>query len=320
MTATPTDDHRKLQVIAKDVLADGVVAVRLADPDGDPVPAWDPGSHIDLVVDASTVRQYSLCGDVEDGTSLTVAVLREENGRGGSKWVHDHLQVGDLVGIGGPRNNFRFEPVPSCLFVAGGIGITPLLPMLRAADAAGSDWRLLYGGRTRNSMAFAADLAARHPDRVEIRPQDEFGLLDLAGALDTLLAGAAVYCCGPEPLLQALEGECRTRPGITLHVERFAAKERPADAVDGVFEVELVQSGTSVTVQADESLLDAVLRSGVDVPFSCREGTCGTCEVAVVDGEPDHRDSVLTGDEQAANDCMMICVSRSRTPKLVLDL
>ncbi|MBH0119423.1 oxidoreductase [Rhodococcus sp. CX] len=320
MAAHSNSEQYKMQVIGKDVVADGVVAVRFADPDGGRVPAWDPGSHIDIIIDESTVRQYSLCGDPADDTCLTVAVLREENGRGGSRWVHDSLQIGDLVSIAGPRNNFRFEPAQSYLFVAGGIGITPLLPMVRAAEAAGADWRLLYGGRTRASMAFADDLAARYPDRVLLRPQDEYGLLDLAGELDAVAAGTGVYCCGPEPLLQAIENECRNRAGIALHVERFAAKERPADAVDQAFDVELRQSGRTITVDASETLLDAVLRAGVDVSFSCREGTCGTCETAVLDGVPDHRDSVLTEDEQAENDCMMICVSRSCTAKLTLDL
>ncbi|MCK8673001.1 PDR/VanB family oxidoreductase [Rhodococcus sp. HM1] len=320
MAAHSNSEQDKMQVIGKDVVADGVVAVRFADPDGGRVPAWDPGSHIDIIIDESTVRQYSLCGDPADDTCLTVAVLREENGRGGSRWVHDSLQIGDLVSIAGPRNNFRFEPAQSYLFVAGGIGITPLLPMVRAAEAVGADWRLLYGGRTRASMAFADDLAARYPDRVLLRPQDEYGLLDLAGELDAVAAGTGVYCCGPEPLLQAIENECRNRAGIALHVERFAAKERPADAVDQAFDVELRQSGRTITVDASETLLDAVLRAGVDVSFSCREGTCGTCETAVLDGVPDHRDSVLTEDEQAENDCMMICVSRSCTAKLTLDL
>ncbi|MGW0024653.1 PDR/VanB family oxidoreductase [Rhodococcus sp. NPDC003383] len=320
MAAHSNSEQDKMQVIGKDVVADGVVAVRFADPDGGRVPAWDPGSHIDIIIDESTVRQYSLCGDPADDTCLTVAVLREENGRGGSRWVHDSLQIGDLVSIAGPRDNFRFEPAQSYLFVAGGIGITPLLPMVRAAEAAGADWRLLYGGRTRASMAFADDLVARYPDRVLLRPQDEYGLLDLAGELDAVAAGTGVYCCGPEPLLQAIENECRNRAGIALHVERFAAKERPADAVDQAFDVELRQSGMTITVDASETLLDAVLRAGVDVSFSCREGTCGTCETAVLDGVPDHRDSVLTEDEQAENDCMMICVSRSCTAKLTLDL
>lgn len=320
MAASTEVEHSKMRVIGKDALADGVVAVRFADPDGGTVPAWEPGSHIDIVIDESTVRQYSLCGDPDDGTCLTVAVLREEDGRGGSRWVHDSLQVGDLVSIAGPRNNFSLEPAQSYLFVAGGIGITPLLPMVRAADAAGADWKLLYGGRTSASMAFADELAARYPGRVELRPQDECGLLDLAAALDSLEDGTGVYCCGPEPLLRAIETACRNRPDVTLHVERFAAKERPSDAVDEAFEVELRKSGTTITVAAGDTLLDAVLRSGVDAPFSCREGTCGTCEAAVLEGVPDHRDSVLTEDEQAANDCMMICVSRSCTPKLALDL
>lgn len=313
-------EQSKMQVIGKDVLADGVVALRLADPDGGTVPAWELGSHIDVIIDESTIRQYSLCGDPADDTCLTVAVLREENGRGGSRWVHESLQVGDLVSIAGPRNNFDFVPASSYLFVAGGIGITPLLPMVHAADKADAEWRLLYGGRSRASMAFADDLAAKYPDGVDLRPQDEYGLLDLAAALDAVPDGTHVYCCGPEPLLQAVEAECSDRTGIVLHVERFAAKAAPADAVDGTFEVELRTSGSTITVDADETLLDAVLRSGIDAPFSCREGTCGTCEVAVVEGIPDHRDSVLTEDEQAENDCMMICVSRSCTSKIALDL
>ena len=320
MAGNAASDQSKMQVIGKDVVSVGVVAVRFADPDGGDVPAWDPGAHIDLVVDGNTERQYSLCGDPADRKSLTVAVLREENGRGGSRWVHDALQVGDLVGIGGPRNNFALANAQSFLFVAGGIGITPLLPMVRAVDAAGADWKLLYGGRNRSSMAFADELADAYPDRVELRPQDEFGILDLSAALDAVADGTAVYCCGPEPLLQAIENECRGRGNLTLHLERFAAKERPAGAVDAAFEVELRRSGTTVEVAADESMLDAVLRAGADVPFSCREGTCGTCETAVLDGVPDHRDSVLTEDEQAANDCMMVCVSRSCSAKLVLDL
>ncbi|MHA4853961.1 PDR/VanB family oxidoreductase [Rhodococcus sp. MSC1_016] len=320
MTRSTNTEQRKMRVIGKDVLAHGVMAVRLADPDGGAVPTWEPGAHIDVIIDRSTVRQYSLCGDASDTTSLAIAVLREEDGRGGSRWVHDSLQVGDLVAIAGPRNNFTLEPAQSYLFVAGGIGITPLLPMLRSAEAAGADWRLLYGGRARTSMAFADELVARYPGRIELRPQDEYGILDLPAALDAVPDGTAVYCCGPEPLLQAIENECLAHPNLRLYVERFAAKKRPADAVDGSFEVELRRAGSTITVDANESVLDAVLRSGVDAPFSCREGTCGTCETPVLEGVPEHRDSILTEDEQAENDCMMICVSRSCTAKLVLAL
>ncbi|AHH19853.1 putative oxidoreductase [Nocardia nova SH22a] len=311
-------EPRRMRVVGKRSVATGVVAVTLADPDGAPVPGWEPGAHLDLVL-GDVTRQYSLCGDPADDASLTVAVLHEPNGRGGSAYVHDKLEIGDLIAISGPRNAFALVDAAHYLFVAGGIGITPLLPMLRAADVRERPWRLLYGGRTRDSMAFADELSAAYPDRVALCPQDEFGILDLDAALDAAAPGAAVYCCGPEPLLGAIESACRTRDHLTLHVERFAPKVVEGAAASS-FEVELARSGAVVSVDAAESVLDAVRRAGVDVDFSCREGTCGTCEVSVLAGRPDHRDSVLTEDEQAANDAMMICVSRSRTPRLVLDL
>lgn len=308
-----------MRVIGKRAAAAGVAAVTLADPDGGPVPEWQPGAHIDLVLGDMT-RQYSLCGDPADRESLTVAVLLEPGGRGGSAYVHDKLEIDDEIVIAGPRNAFGLSPAPSYLFVAGGIGITPLLPMLRSIEARGLPWRLLYGGRTRASMAFAEDLAAAHPHRVDLRPQDEYGLLDLEAALDGLSPDAAVYCCGPEPLLRAVETACGARDELTLQVERFAPKAVDPDAPSDSFEVELARTGAVVTVASGESVLDALERRGVDAEFSCREGTCGTCEVAVLAGRPDHRDSVLTADEQAAGDAMMICVSRSCTPRLILDL
>ncbi|GGL16711.1 PDR/VanB family oxidoreductase [Nocardia jinanensis] len=313
-----TRTTRRMRVAGKDSVADGVVTVTLADPDGGAVAEWAPGAHIDLVLGDIT-RQYSLCGDPTDRSSLRIAVLRESDGRGGSVFVHDKLEIGDLLEVGGPRNNFGLVEAPSYLFVAGGIGITPLLPMLRLLAEQGKPWRLLYGGRSRGSMAFAADLAAAYPEQVRLNPQDEYGLLDLAAALDAAGADTAVYCCGPEPLLRAIETACRERDHLALHVERFAPKEVSA-APAGAFEVELARSGAVVTVAESESVLDALQRGGAEVDFSCREGTCGTCEVAVLSGRPEHRDSVLTEDEQAANDAMMICVSRSRTPRLVLDL
>lgn len=315
---TDNQTIRRMRVSAKEPAADGVVVVTLEDPTGAAVPQWEPGAHLDLVLGEVT-RQYSLCGNPGDGTSLTVAVLREPEGRGGSAYVHDKLAVGDVIEVGGPRNHFALTEAPSYLFVAGGIGITPLRPMLHRVDEQGVPWQLLYGGRTRGSMAFADDLAAAHPDRVQVRPQDEHGILDLATALDAAAPGTAVYCCGPEPLLLAIESACRERDHVTLHVERFAPKDI-GDTENGAFEIELGRSGGVVEVGESESIIDALARRGVEVDFSCREGTCGTCEVAVLGGTPDHRDSVLTDDEQAANDAMMICVSRSCTPRLVLDL
>ncbi|WP_026342585.1 PDR/VanB family oxidoreductase [Nocardia sp. BMG111209] len=310
---------RPMRVDAKTEVARDVVAVRLAEPDGGPVPRWTPGAHIDLVLDTDLVRQYSLCGDPADDRHLTVAVLREATGRGGSIRVHDKLEEGDLVEVGGPRNAFALTPAPGYLFVAGGIGITPLVPMAAAVAASGVPWRLLYGGRTRASMAFAGELLAAHPGRVDIRPEDVHGLLDLDAALDAAVTGTAVYCCGPEPLLWAVEAAVRERAGLDLHVERFAPKAAVA-AASGEFEVELARSGRVITVPATVSLLDALTGAGVPAAFSCREGTCGTCEVAVLAGTPDHRDSVLTADERAAGDVVMPCVSRCLGARLVLDL
>ena len=303
----------------KEAVADDVVRLVLRHPDGYELPAWAPGAHVDLVLAEGLVRQYSLCGDPDDLSTLHVAVLREEAGRGGSQHVHDELTEGDVVHVRGPRNHFPLVQAERYLFIAGGIGITPILPMIAQVEASGADWRLVYGGRTRSSMAFQAELQDRYPGKVVIHPQDEAGLLDLP----TLLAdpgATAVYCCGPEGLLAAVEERCASLPKGTLHVERFAPKEGAADGPRESFEVELAQTGTILTVPADRSVLDVVEDSGVQVLSSCQEGTCGTCETTVLSGIPDHRDSVLTDDEQAANDTMMICVSRSCSPRLVLDL
>lgn len=322
-TAPHVEHELDLVVQDKHAVADGVVRLVLGRPDGGELPAWEPGAHVDLVLGGEFVRQYSLCGDPADRTVLQVAVLREEAGRGGSQYVHDELAEGDVVRVQGPRNHFPLVPAKRYLFIAGGIGITPILPMIADVDAAGSDWRLVYGGRTRSSMAFRDELQQRYPGRVTIHPQDEAGLLDLPTLLADTGASAAdlaVYCCGPEGLLAAVEQRCASRPAGALHVERFAPKEGATDGPRESFEVELAQSGTTLTVPADRSILDVVEESGAQVLSSCQEGTCGTCETAVLSGIPDHRDSVLTDEEQAANDTMMICVSRSCSRRLVLDL
>jgi len=305
----------ELVVDRRDPAADGVLALTLRHPLGEQLPPWEPGAHIDVVLGPGLERQYSLCGDPADRTAWRIAVLREPAGRGGSAHVHGQLRQGDKVRVRGPRNHFALRPAPRYRFIAGGIGITPILPMLAAAEAAGAEWTLLYGGRTRESMAFTAELS-RYGDRVTVAPQDESGLLDLAAVLDGVPEGTLVYCCGPGPLLDAVEARC---PAGLLHVERFAPKEQLAGE-NTEFDVELAQTGTTVTVPADVSVLDAVRASGVEVLFSCTEGTCGTCETDVLDGTPDHRDSVLTDEEREAGETMMICVSRCRGKKLVLDL
>lgn len=314
-----SDGRRTVRVAGKAPVAENVVALTLTAAAGETLPVWTPGAHIDLHLPGGYVRQFSLCGDPADRTRWRVAVLREPAGRGGSACVHDTLAEGDELTVAGPRNHFTLVEASRYRFVAGGIGITPLLPMIAAVRARGVDWQLLYGGRTRASMAFRDELAALGA-AVTIRPQDEFGLLDLDTALGRPATGTAVYCCGPEPLLRAVEQRCADWPADALHVERFAPIESGADADDGAFEVELAGSGRCVPVPAGVSVLAALEAAGLNVLSSCREGTCGTCETGVLAGVPDHRDSVLTRAEQEAGDIMMICVSRSRTPRLVLDL
>jgi ferredoxin-NADP reductase len=301
--------------------ADGVVAVRLRSPDGTPLPEWRPGAHLDLHLPGGLVRQYSLCGDPADRSAWRIAVLRDPESRGGSTAVHERLRPGELLQVVGPRNNFPLADAPAYLFIAGGIGITPLLPMIGEVAAAGARWRLLYGGRTRASMAFVDELTALG-DRVEVRPQDEYGLLDLDGALASAEPGTQIYCCGPEPLLRALEERCRAWPAGALHVERFAPKALPAPDPAGeiAFEAVLQRSGRTVAVPPGRSILEALEDAGLDPLNSCREGICGTCETKVVEGLPDHRDSLLSEEEQAENATMMICVGRALSPRIVLDL
>ncbi|MFE9025373.1 PDR/VanB family oxidoreductase [Streptomyces iakyrus] len=305
----------ELIVQRREFAAEGVLALTLRHPLGEPLPAWEPGAHVDVLLGPGLERQYSLCGDPADRSAWRIAVLREPAGRGGSAHVHEQLGEDAKVRVRGPRNNFRLEPASRYRFVAGGIGITSLLPMLAAADAAGAEWTLLYGGRTRGSMAFAEELG-RYGDRVTFAPEDETGLLDLPSVLDDVPEGTLVYCCGPGPLLDAVEARC---PSGVLRVERFQPKEQETGG-NTAFEVELARSGRTLTVAPDVSVLDAVRAAGVEVLYSCTEGTCGTCETDVLDGEPDHRDSVLTDDERAAGETMLICVSRCRGGRLVLDL
>lgn len=296
--------------------ADDVVEVTLRAADGRALPPWTPGAHVDLLLDTDLVRQYSLCSSPADPTAYRIAVLLTPDSRGGSKRVHE-LTEGAGFRIRGPRNNFPLVSSPRYLFIAGGIGITPMLPMIEEAEAAGADWRLYYGGRTRSSMAYL-DVLTSYGDNVVLVPQDEQGLLDVAGILQSPDPDTLIYCCGPEPLLAVVESQATGWPTGALHVERFAAKA-VEHAADTSFELVLQRSGLTVTVDAETTVFDAMRGAGVAVLGSCLEGICGTCETGVLEGEVDHRDSVLDADEQAANDCMMVCVSRCRGSRLVLD-
>ncbi len=306
-------------VEAKEAGSEGVATLTLRPVSGMPFPPWQPGAHVDLALPGVRTRQYSLCGNPADRSTYRLGILREPESRGTSEFVHAGLQPGDRLRVVGPRNHFRLAPSARYVFVAGGIGITPILPMIREAEALGADWHLTYGGRTRGSMAFL-DEVARYGERVTVAPQDEVGLLDLAEILGEPREDTRVYCCGPGPLLDAVEAATTGWPRGSLRTERFAAKPLTEPVRAGAFEVELQASGRTVTVGPDVSILDALAAAGIPTVSSCSEGTCGTCETTVLEGVPDHRDSVLEDAERAENDCLMICVSRSCTAKLVLDL
>ncbi|WP_228003036.1 PDR/VanB family oxidoreductase [Nocardia australiensis] len=318
----PSELNESMVIVhRRTVLTDEIVELELRRADGVDLPCWDPGSHIEVVLSEDMIRQYSLCGDPDDRSCWKIAVLREDDGRGGSRRIHEEWHEGIHVVVRGPRNLFPFQPAPNYVFIAGGIGITPMLPMISAAVKSGSQWSLHYGGRSLSSMAFTDRVLDIGSADAWLYPQDEVGLIDLDSALAAPESETLVYCCGPEPLLTAVEDRCRSYwPSDALHVERFAPKDTVESANDEAFEVELIQSGVTVTVNPGESVLSAVEAVGVPVLASCLEGTCATCEVTVVEGVPDHRDSVLSEREREANNTMMICVSRSVSSRLVLDL
>ncbi|MGB6243363.1 MULTISPECIES: PDR/VanB family oxidoreductase [Gordonia] len=321
-TPTPDDDGTSaltLQITDRRTVADDVVELTLASDSGADLPEWAPGAHIDIVLADGLVRQYSLCGDPRQRRTYRIAVLREAEGRGGSRRIHEELRVGDHVSVQGPRNHFPLHSSDRYLFIAGGIGVTPLIPMIRAADDAGTPWRLVYGGRSLTSMSYRDELAA-WGDRVTFWPEDESGRIDLPGLLDTPAEDTLVYCCGPEALLDAVQTRCDSWPDGSVQMEHFSAADID-ESTNASFEVELTETGVTVEVPPDRSILDVVTNDvGVLVPNSCAEGTCGSCETLVISGDVDHRDVVLTPDEQEANESMMICVSRCRGGKLVLEL
>jgi ferredoxin-NADP reductase len=310
----------KLVVSERREVADRVVSLHLRRPDGTALPPWTPGAHVDIHV-GDFVRQYSLCGAVEDAHEWRLGILHEPAGRGASDHIVRNVFVGSLLEVGEPRNNFTLLASDRYLFLAGGIGITPLLPMLEQAERSGSRWQLVYGGRSRESMAFVDELA-RYGDRVVVVPQDESGLIDIVGALEKAGHGTLVYACGPAPMLAAVEAAMTDWPRDSLHVERFQAAEQAHAADDTSFEVEFVASGISASVPAGSSILQVAESLGLPVFSSCQEGTCGTCLTPLLEGTVDHRDSLLSAEERARQDSLCICVSRAAPgcDRLRLDL
>ncbi|MFE9018391.1 PDR/VanB family oxidoreductase [Streptomyces sp. NPDC007808] len=301
VSGRPRSRALRLLVTSREPVAEGVVRLRL---EGHDLPRWEPGAHLDLVLPSGLVRQYSLCGDPADTSSYTVAARLVPDGRGGSREVHEQVREGMELEVRGPRNRFPLVEAASYVFVVGGIGITPVLPMLRALPQ-GVAWRLLYCGRDRASMPFLEEIEKLGADRVLVVE----GLPDLDAFLADVPEHAAVYCCGPEGLMGAVAERVPR-----VHLERFS----PRASGGGAFEVELRRSGRTLTVPEDSTVLAAVRAELPDTAYSCEQGFCGTCQQRVLEGEVDHRDELLTDAERG--DSMLICVSRARGDRLVLDM
>lgn len=327
--APSSDLHNELalRVTAVRLEADDVISLDLASPSNVALPQWTPGAHIELHLPSGRVRQYSLCGATANRRQYRIAVLREPGGRGGSLEIHNSPLVGRTIKVRGPRNHFELRPSPRYVFIAGGIGVTPILAMVRSLGMS-VPWDLYYGGRSRMSMAFVDELLDIGGDRVKVMPQEQHGLLDVDAIIKGIQSETAIYCCGPAGLLEAMtSAHQRLAPQITLCTERFTGSGRSATgtpSTTGVgaqaFELELKRSGVTAIVPPDRTTLDVIRDHVPDAPFSCEEGYCGSCETSVLEGTPDHRDDILTAAERTESRTMFPCVSRACSKRLVLDI
>jgi ferredoxin-NADP reductase len=294
-----------------------VLSLTLVHPAGTSLPAWQPGAHIDFTPEIGLTAQYSLCGQT-GAPGWRIAVLLQREGKGVSRYIHERIRPGDLVHVSEPRNHFALADAQSYLFIAGGIGITPFVPMIDEVTRQGKPWRLAYGGRKRESLAFADSLQC-HGSAVQLYPADETGGLPLDALLRSVNDGCAVYCCGPESLIAAVEEWLGSHGKPAPHVERFNPKPRD-DSNSRPFQVLLARSKITLDIPADKAIVDVLDMHNIFVPTSCREGTCGSCETRVLCGAIDHRDSLLSEEERQRQNTMMICVSRAAGDTVTLDL
>ena len=317
-------DTLKVRVKSMSFEAQGINSYELRSETGGALPAFTAGSHIDLHLANGLIRSYSLVNVQEERNRYVIAVNRDAASRGGSRFLHEVLRVGDTLAISAPRNNFPLaEDAPHSVLIAGGIGITPLWCMIQRLESLGRSWHLYYCTRTRQSAAFLDEmrsLRANIDTRLHVNFDQEPGvkMLDIAGVAAAAGPDSHLYCCGPLSMLDAFEKATAARPPHTVHAEYFKAKEAPAAA--GGFTVVLAKSGKTLVVPTGRTILDTLLDAGVDAPYSCMEGVCATCETRVLEGIPDHRDLVLSKQERELNNVMMICCSGSKSEKLVLDL
>lgn len=283
----------------------------------EPLPGWEPGAHTDVHLPNGLIRQYSLMRAGEDTSRWRIAVLVEENGRGGSKYLAQKVQENQIVSLGEPRNHFDFESSPSVIFIGAGIGITPLLAMAELAENSNLDWQLHYLGSTRSNLAYVSEISKKFGEKILLNIGDEGTRLNLPELLLGADAETQIYACGPDRLLAELEKILGD--GDQLHTERFAPREQTFEP-NKSFTVIAERSGTEFEVPDDESILVAADFEGIEVEGDCLEGTCGSCETRIIEGAVEHRDSILTNKQRKENKTMMICVSRAVGDRLTLDL
>lgn len=313
-----------LTVQVTDVRAEAcdVMTLELRAVGGAQLPPFDPGAHIDVHLPNGLLRHYSLTNDWREHDRYVIGVGRASDSRGGSAYVHGSVRAGMQLKISAPKNNFALDPAGErFLFIAGGIGITPIMAMIRWCVAQGKPWRLIYAARSRQRAAFYEQLCVLAESSAQFHFDDERGqVLDVAQAIASWTSGERIYCCGPTPLMEAVKTATEHLPGGTVRFEFFTAPEPDPDQTSDAFSVRLERTGSEFVIPADKSILEVLEENGIEVPFSCREGLCGTCVTPVCAGEPDHRDYVLTDEERASNKLMTICCSRSKSPSLTLDL
>jgi tetrachlorobenzoquinone reductase len=282
-----------------------------------PLPPVTAGAHIDIHLPDQQVRQYSLVLGGPKNTYV-VGIKRDGQGRGGSVYIHDNLRVGAELEISGPRNNFQLrEDANQTVLIAGGIGITPIWSMVQRLQELRKPWKLYFASRSPEDAAFIDELRQLGNATFHFDCENEGRPLAMESIVSTVPHTADLYCCGPSPMLEAFERATANRPAGRSHVEYFTPRQA---AAEGGFKVILNRTGITIEVPPGSSILDALLNAGIDVPYSCTEGICGACQVGLIDGTPDHRDSVLTPEERAANNCIMVCCSGCKNETLTLDL
>jgi tetrachlorobenzoquinone reductase len=299
-----------------------VMSLELRPIGGGQLPPFDPGAHLDVHLPNGLVRQYSLTNDCRERDRYMIGVARVADSRGGSSFVHSSIRAGAQVTVGGPINNFALDPrAERFLFIAGGIGVTPIMSMIRWCVANAKPWRLIYAARSRQRAAFYDQLYALAQSNTQFHFDDERGqVLDVAEALAGWNEGEWIYCCGPAPLMDSVKALTEHLPPGTVRFEWFSTPDDREPQESNAFKVRLERTGVEFDVPEHKSILEVLEENGIEHPFSCREGLCGTCVTNVCSGEPDHRDYVLTDEERASGKLMTICCSRSKSRLLVLDL